>query len=317
MKVLRTLATISVAAVALLSSSALACTCLGSVGDLLPELLRAFDAADHVLIARVVADSGDADTALLEVLEVFKGTLKAGKRIRVEAGGGSMCLYRFFQDQDWLIYSSGPTVSVRLCSRSRVLRGADVELAWLRTRTPPPVPVALQRGRATCVACRLDHAAAALSGTTTSVDLEVGLASGRPFHVTATSSGGAERAVGRAGDGQLFEVLEVQDYPFEACGARLVRRWCAGLSSKSSCVRPGPEEVVCDEAAARQVHWEARESAVGVECRWREPARPVCALPPRSAVDAGVRADAGVPAGPTLRCLHRLDDTDGFACRVE
>jgi hypothetical protein len=129
-----------------------ACRCLTQPTDtsLAQALRTAHETAGHIYFARAqAADGPRSGSATVEVVEVFKGELAVGTRLRLPSGGGGTCAYPFQKGNDYLVYTHGGPTVVNLCSRTRPVLADDVELQWLRTGQPQRAELqALQEGPA-------------------------------------------------------------------------------------------------------------------------------------------------------------------------
>ena len=99
-----------------------ACRCLTQPTDtsLAQALRTAHETAGHIYFARAqAADGPRSGSATVEVVEVFKGELAVGTRLRLPSGGGGTCAYPFQKGNDYLVYTHGGPTVVNLCSRTR------------------------------------------------------------------------------------------------------------------------------------------------------------------------------------------------------
>jgi hypothetical protein len=70
-------------------------------------------------------------------VEAFKGRLRKGQKVGLNAGGGGDCTKSFDVGKLYLIYDGG-----HVCSRTRSIGSLDdIEVKLLRTGKLPPVPV--------------------------------------------------------------------------------------------------------------------------------------------------------------------------------
>jgi hypothetical protein len=135
------------------ASQAWACTCSGSAATVLEEFARVpivaavrleeFEELDRTVEAGNVYRTM---AAVLTVESVYKGTLKAGQRIKVLDGGGGDCSTGFLRDkpgQRFLFYTGpakrigslrGSLFLIDRCSRSDRFEAARGDLAYLDNR---------------------------------------------------------------------------------------------------------------------------------------------------------------------------------------
>ncbi len=285
------------------SRTAEACSCESSPEDreLHSTLRRAREEAGAIYLARVVGlspDEADARTATVQVLEVFKGTVKPSETLSVPTGRGR-CWFPFELGKTYLTYSGDLPTSVSFCSRTRAIQAEwDVELAWLQGGPLPPNPTALTRETVSCTPCSLATVVEELLGEVEAsrvvrrTDALAVVAERRPFWAAARFDLRRKhegRAVGLSRELRAFELIQV---PYEAaresCRQRVVRRWCKALEpleevqpSRSvplRCIDPGPEEEVCNEEKTRKATWGPLEPTEVADCDWRDPSQPWCEL---------------------------------------
>ncbi|OJH40045.1 hypothetical protein BON30_13330 [Cystobacter ferrugineus] len=299
-----------------------ACRCLTQPNDtnLAQALRTAREAASHIYFARVQAADGlRSGNATVEVLEVLKGELAVGTRLRLPSGGGGSCAYPFKKGNDYLVYAHGGPTAVRMCTRTRPILADDVELQWLRTGKLPATPSALRREVVTCKPCDLN--AVARAPALFQNDARQAHAARRAFWTQGLGSeNGRAVAVGQSKDLRAFELVQTpHEATDEKCRQRIVRRWCerlAPLSSKAQfpfrCINPGPEEQVCDENKDRVSKWMPLESMTTATCTWDDPNAPSCKLSKKVQPRPGPHK----ASAPLLRCSLPREDTGWHHCQV-
>ncbi|QRN97695.1 hypothetical protein JRI60_00985 [Archangium violaceum] len=306
-----------------------ACRCVSESPHAPPAqaFRTARDKASHVYLARVHAADGlrSGGTATVEVLEVFKGEgeLAVGTRLQLPSGGGGDCTFPFKKGNDYLVYAHGQPTSVRLCTRTRQVqaRADDMELTWLRTGKAPVTPVALRREVVTCKPCDVDTVAGVpiLGADAARRAYE----EQRPFRTPGP--GGDDRVVVEVGmtrDNRAFQLVQTSHEVVptdEPCRRAIIRRWCERLAPTSDearfafrCIKPGPEEEVCDEEKSRAAKWMPLERLTAATCGWKDPNAPSCTLskklqPLRGSPKAGA---------PVLQCRPMRQYTERHSCQV-
>lgn len=299
-----------------------ACRCLTQPTDtnLAQALRTAHETAGHIHFARAQAANGPrSGSATVEVVEVFKGELAVGTRLRLPSGGGGTCAYPFQKGNDYLVYTHGGPTVVNLCSRTRQVLADDVELQWLRTGKLPATPSALQREVVTCEPCELEAGTRAplLFGEQAR---QAHAAQGAFWTQGLGSEHGRAVAVGQTKDLRSFELVQTpHDTTDEKCRQRIVRRWCERLAPLSSearyafrCIKPGPEEEVCDETQGRVAKWMPLESMTTATCTWGNPNAPSCKLSKK----VQPRPGSHKASAPLLRCSPPRVDTGWHPCQV-
>ncbi|WP_257461681.1 hypothetical protein [Archangium lipolyticum] len=302
-----------------------ACRCVTEPDNtsLAQALRTARDKASHIYLARVQASDGlrNRGIATVQVLEVLKGELAAGTQLELPSGGGGDCSFPFKRGNDYLVYAHGQPTSVRLCTRTRQVQADDVEVQWLRTGKPPPTPVALRREVVSCKRCDIDTVARApfLGGEQARrANEEL-----RPFWTHGPGSDDrVSVAVGVSGDQRAFQLVQTshEHTPTdEPCRRVVIRRWCERLAPASDtarfafrCIKPGPEEEVCDEEKSRVAKWKPLERMTAASCGWGNPNAPSCTLskklqPLRGSPKAGA---------PVLQCRPTDLSSDRHSCQV-
>ncbi|HEX4386569.1 MAG TPA: hypothetical protein VH083_26625 [Myxococcales bacterium] len=314
-----------IALLGLASRPARACKCRQESDDLQANLKTARENAVAIYRARVDA-ADDSSRAWVDVLEVFKGDVKSGSHLELPAGGGGDCSINFRIGLEYLMYAtgSGPT-SVGLCSRTRAIKPADLELTWLRERVLPPAPVALQRETVSCEPCDILAVGGRLIAGPGArprpfdwpPSARGALESGRPFFTNADSSDPAQRAMaGISFGGKAFELTDTA--VDAACARRVQLRWCARVEVTSApgsypsfaCVGPGEPELQCDQSTSRRAHWEPLEALQPGSCRWLPLDEPRCLL------EAGQPLPAKAPQTPVLACRAAARNKR-YLCKVE
>lgn len=301
-------------------SQACRCVTQPTNTNLAQTLRSAREAASHIYFARVQAADGlRSGTATVEVLEVLKGELAVGTRLQLPSGSGGSCAYPFKKGNDYLIYAHGGPTGVSMCTRTRPVLADDVELQWLRTGKLPATPSALRREVVTCKPCELRTVARApgLFGDEARQAYE----DQRPFWTHGLGSEhGRAVAVGQTKDLRIFELVQTpDDATDEKCRQRIVRRWCEQLAPLSSaarfpfrCIKPSPEEEVCDENKSRVAKWMPPEPMTAATCEWRDPNAPSCKLSKK----VQPRPRAHKASAPLLRCTPPRMDTGWHSCQV-
>lgn len=309
-----------------------ACACVFTSQGLAGTLREARSEADFIYLARVHDPIDPSPRATsLEVLESFKGTLKAGDVLRLPFEGQGDCSLPV-EPGLWLFYAYGNPEGVVKCSRSRPVLPDDSELTWLRTGLLPPVPVSLQREVASCEVCEIEAIGGRLlvspgmppaeRTTWGNGDAMARWKAGQPFFTYAGMGG--DRVLGVSREGRAFALTEITDESPErrACERRIQLRWCKRLefqkesqsTSGFRCVEPGEPQDVCDERPSRKVQWLPMERLPPGDCRWDKPAEPFCYLS-----EARFPFPSGSPALPVLAC-HALSpgpDSGAFRCEVK
>ncbi|WP_375746403.1 hypothetical protein NR800_17855 [Corallococcus interemptor] len=305
-----------------------ACSCSFASQGLASTLEGARDSAGFIYLGRV-RDSEDPSErfATVDVLEAFKGSVKAGAVLRLPYGGGGDCVLNVTPGRTWLIYAgkTGPE-EVWMCSRSRRVLLDDSELTWLRTGVLPPVPVALHRETVSCEGCEIEVEARRLlahAGTPPVGwrEAEARWKAGQPF---ITSAGMTQsRVLGVSRDGRAFELSDssLEASARWACERRLQLRWCKRLelqegryASDFRCVDPGEPQEVCDERRSRKSEWLPMERLPPGACSGFNPSAPSCDL-----ASDRFPFPAGAPPLPFLAC-HPLTPgarSGGYACEVK
>jgi hypothetical protein len=288
--------------------TAYACKCGRDPSDVMTQLRSALERADAVFLGRVVAqrdreatgEYGNVYATTLEVLEQYKGTVQEQLEMPSGTNGGG-CTFRFEEGKTYLVYAygNGETLITGHCTRTReVDRPDDLELGWLRTRVPLPVPVALQRKVVTCKRCDLDVVTRELLGPENvqgcgnlwSNDKEALAAfrAGWPFwSMSPYEDDHRSEALGMSKDHRGFELLQTPYHAAdEACRQQVLLRWCERLEPtgargsslpKFSCIDPSSEIEMCNENETRAVGDGPRESLSAIkECDWGEPNNPRC-----------------------------------------
>jgi hypothetical protein len=299
-----------------------ACRCVTQPTDtnLAQALRTARETASHIYFARVQAADGlRSGNATVEVLEVFKGELAVGTRLQLPSGHGGTCAYPFKKGTDYLVYTHGGPTIVSLCTRTRSVLADDVELQWLRSGKLPATPSALRREVVTCNPCELGTVARApaLFGE----EARRAYAAQRAFWTLGLGSeNGRTVAVGQTKDLRTFELVQTpHEATDEKCRQRIVRRWCERLAPLSSearfpfrCLKPGPEEEVCDENKDRVSKWMPLEGMTTATCAWDDPNAPSCKLSKK----VQPRPGSHKGSAPLLRCSPPRVDTGWHSCQV-
>ncbi|MFT3842130.1 MAG: hypothetical protein QM723_34385 [Myxococcaceae bacterium] len=329
----------------LATPDAAACSCMGSRDDLPTQLRNARDESNAIYRAAIVeCTKPEPDNwcreARAKVLEVFKGSVKAGDELTLRAGGGGDCTVGLRQGEEWLMYAYRRPTNIGLCSRTRQLKPGKVdrEVEWLAGRRPmPTVPVAAQVETVTCTPCSLDTVGGSLVGGMRDKcyfdrnDALAALKNKTPFFEGGyygpdtskkTATGFGMRRTDGGSYPSAFELIQRPDYSTEEmCRQRVTIRWCAGLKEREveirgeptlACDEPGPETQVCDETPSRRATWGPVKDISSVGCEWHDPEWPHCV-----ARDAGYSLDAGAPPFPLLRCMPRYGSFEGdLKCHV-
>lgn len=290
--------------------------------------------ADFIYLAHA-RDSKDPSRgfATVEVLEAFKGDVKAGEVLQLPYGWSGDCRLVVPPGQTWLLYAHGASpTEVNLCSRSRPVLPDDSELTWLRTGVLPPVPVSLQREVASCEVCELEAIGGRLlvspgmppasRSRWGDGEVQARWRAGQPFFAYAGM--GEDVVVGVSREGRAFLLTDASHESSErrACERRIQLRWCKRLefqnkgqsSSVFRCVEPGEPQDVCDEQPSRKMQWLPMERLPPGACRWNKPDAPSCYL-----AEARFPFPSGSPVLPVLAC-HALEPGAGsgaYVCEVK
>lgn len=333
-------AAVAVFMVVLGARPAVACTCFQESGDVMQLLRSARERAGAIFYARVLTVEGAEApyTTTLEVLETFKGEVSG--RVKMPSGdNGGDCSFKFNKGGRYLVYANAsPALRTGHCTRSRRLENTeDAELKWLRTGTPVPTPVAIQREEVACNRCRLEVFAEQLAGPNVERDgvTRFGLDdedAAREFAARRPSWAGGRYnhedpswtdMVGLTKAGRAFRLVRAPADADATCQQRITLTFCESLKPAKrgwglpqfECVKPAEATVVCDENTTRRTTSLPVESMRSVKgCDWREVDKPRCKL------DANTHAaDAG---RPLLLCTPESESNpDGrppiwFVCRV-
>ncbi|GMU08643.1 hypothetical protein [Corallococcus caeni] len=312
-----------------------ACSCAFPDVGLVEGLKAARAHADFIYLARIHdTDDPSEDSATLEVLESFKGAVKAGDVLRVFQDQGD-CSLPLPPGSTWLLYAYDRPTGVVKCTRSRSVLLDDSEVVWLRTGNLPPVPVSLQRETVSCDACDIEEVAGRLlvapgmpparRSSLYSGESETRWKAGQPFF----TEGGAFTdpsfvvRVGMSREGRAFELTELPQWSHleKTCERRVQLRWCKRLEFHKGyppgngfrCVEPERPQEVCDERRSRKAGWLPMERLPPYACFWFRPDAPFCELS-----DARFPFPAGSPSLPVLAC-HRTGPVNGpgrYSCEV-
>ncbi len=329
---------LTVASVWMSPTEAHACSCAQGSGDIARDLREARQYSNAIYRARIlsVTPVHFGGTAVIEVLEAFKGKVIVGEQFELPSGGGGDCTVGFQAESEYLMYagSDGPT-SVGLCSRTRrITSKEDSELRWLRTRKLPPIPVAMQRESVSCEPCDIRQIGGRLSSppgaplvhSVWGDEADAAMKTGRPFFTYSTQPSDLSQhmAVGRSWDGRFFELVQTPHFNTdEHCVQKAYLRWCSRLNVWGSrpgahptfrCVEPGISTLECNESLSRTAAWEPVEALPPAEnCDWYAPDNPQCKLR-----GTGKRLPKGAPTSPLLRCSPSASlGAKRHSCRVE
>ena len=154
---LASLALLTFALVALLPDCASACSCAALPGTPQERAREALSGSKAVFTGEVVrfekpppattmvegtmwtimGGGGPKATATLRVSEVWKGPRRQTMTVTTEADSGVGCGYPFEDGREYLVYATGKTPSVSLCSETKPLSEADADLEALGDGSVP------------------------------------------------------------------------------------------------------------------------------------------------------------------------------------
>jgi hypothetical protein len=297
--------------------AAWACTCESLPPDLAANLETAKERARHIYLVRVGARAEPTikksqGTFSGEVLEVFKGAVEKGAKLSFHSGDGASCRFLFAENSLVLVYGlAAEPEEVSMCSRSRRVEADDAELTWLRKGVLPRIPAVARREVVSCERCdlqsvanRIFDAPAENGGMPKSFGIRLvgNLKRMGPFWTTdgeGPARADEALALGKDPNGGFFQLRQYPSWTADGqCEQRVERRDCdrlmpildAGTARPYfRCFDAGTATQVCDERESRTARWEPVETFAPVECKWRDPVRPVCELPATmEPVDAGV-----------------------------
>ncbi|NOJ91810.1 hypothetical protein HMI51_02465 [Corallococcus coralloides] len=311
-----------------------ACSCIRRTQGLPGALKEARDEAGFIYLGRVRNSEDSSERfATVDVLETFKGSVKAGEVLQLPYGRGGDCVLNLPRGETWLIYADDTSPEdAWSCMRSRrVLSSDDSELTWLRTGVLPPVPVALQREIVSCEVCDSDVVGGRLlappempaAKPALQPEAEALWKAGQPFF-TAGYAEGRRVMLGVSREGRAFELTESagSSQVREACARRVQLRWCARLElrqrtpkvSDFHCVGPGEPQEVCDERRSRKSEWFPMERLPARACDWANPSAPSCEL-----AEGRFPFPSGAPPLPVLACHPRTPGARSgtYACEVK
>ncbi|NRD52969.1 hypothetical protein [Corallococcus exiguus] len=293
-----------------------ACSCTFITQGLPGSLEGARDQAGFIYLGRVRDSEGRSERfATVDVLEAFKGSVKAGDVLQLPYGWSGDCVLNLPGGQTWLLYAdkSSPE-AVWMCTRSRrVLSSDDSELTWLRTGVLPPVPVSLQRETVSCEACNIEAVGGRLlappqmppATPAAHAEAEALWKKGQPFFTAEYAEHLMMFGVSR--EGRAFELTEVSGSfgVQKACERRVELRWCKRLElrqrtprfSAFHCVDPGEPQEACDERRSRKSEWFPMERLPARACIWFNPSAPSCEL-----AEGRFPFPSGAPPLPVLAC---------------
>ncbi|RKG70949.1 hypothetical protein D7V80_03210 [Corallococcus sp. CA054B] len=314
-------------------ASAWACSCISRTQGLPGALKEAREQAGFIYLGRV-RDSEDpsARFATVDVLEAFKGHVKACAVLQLPYGRGGDCVLNLPRGETWLIYAddTSPEDAWRCMRSRRVLSPDDSELTWLRTGILPPVPVALQREAVSCEVCDIQAVGARLvappemppATPAWHADAEALWKAGEPFFTGAYATHRVMLGVSR--EGRAFELTEASGSSRgeQSCERRVQLRWCKRLElrprtpkvSDFHCVDPGEPQEVCDERRSRKSEWFPMERLPARACDWSNPSAPACEL-----AEGRFPFPSGAPPLPVLACHPRRPGarSGNYACEVK